>query len=570
MAVVPVPSLMGWLSARSRGESKCNALEGVASHPHFIRRLQVVRRLGFHRGCVNTVSWTPDAMCVITGSDDLRLALWDTNTWGLRASWWSHHSANVFCARLLGTSLTLGSHIVSCGLDGDVRQHTVASDRVISSSLLFRHKGPAHKLSVSPIDASVVVSCGEDGGVAQLDMREPARSGSATVLFWLEANGRREGAYFVDHHCSGRYLLVGGDACLVHVYDLRRASRGPVSIVPERLRPYRHYALASGGMWRADGEELCVSYNDAFAATFSFTGRDHCDESGVLIDMSLRESCDAGAPSKITTVATDSLCGYRTCETSNGGGPKSNGHGIVDDISVRSDAPLNFVTEERKIFRFHRNSQTIKSITYLGCRGEWIVSGCDSGNVVFYRRLDGQVRHVAKGDSSGAVNCLSPHPHHLPVLLTSGLEHDAMVWKPHASRCCVPAEIEKWCRSFSASSVDSLDPNDWLPSMRFETDTSSSDSEIQSGDLSSELFESSDSEEMSDSPANSSETGAHADLESSNGSISESIAIPTDDDEDVDHSSRSSTTSSQHEAELLAIFGVRQEVPLSHGHLLQC
>jgi len=35
-----------------------------------------------------------------------------------------------------------------------------------------------------------------------------------------------------------------------------------------------------------------------------------------------------------------------------------------------------------------------------------------------------------KGDHAGVVNCLEPHPW-MPVLATSGLEHDVKIWTPN-------------------------------------------------------------------------------------------------------------------------------------------
>lgn len=35
-----------------------------------------------------------------------------------------------------------------------------------------------------------------------------------------------------------------------------------------------------------------------------------------------------------------------------------------------------------------------------------------------------------KGDDAGVVNCLEPHPS-MPVLATSGLEHNVKIWTPN-------------------------------------------------------------------------------------------------------------------------------------------
>lgn len=45
----------------------------VGGSPHMLRRLELSAELKGHRGCVNTVSCTPDARYWITGSDDTML-----------------------------------------------------------------------------------------------------------------------------------------------------------------------------------------------------------------------------------------------------------------------------------------------------------------------------------------------------------------------------------------------------------------------------------------------------------------------------------------------------------------
>lgn len=83
-----------------------------------------------------------------------------------------------------------------------------------------------------------------------------------------------------------------------------------------------------------------------------------------------------------------------------------------------------------QVFKGHRNSDTVKGVSFFGPRGQYIVSGCDTGHVFIWSKADARIHAMFKADQRGAVNCLSPHPHGLPMLLTSGLEHTAKVWGP--------------------------------------------------------------------------------------------------------------------------------------------
>jgi hypothetical protein len=78
----------------------------------------------------------------------------------------------------------------------------------------------------------------------------------------------------------------------------------------------------------------------------------------------------------------------------------------------------------------HPADDTVKGVAFFGERSQFVVSGCDSGHIFVYDVRTARVVNMLLGDHRGAVNCLSPHPDGLPILLTSGLEHDAKLWEP--------------------------------------------------------------------------------------------------------------------------------------------
>lgn len=67
----------------------------------------------------------------------------------------------------------LDTMIVSCARDNQVRLNELSSSgEVCVSRKLAQHRGPAHKLSLSPENPNVVLSCGEDSVVFSIDIRE--------------------------------------------------------------------------------------------------------------------------------------------------------------------------------------------------------------------------------------------------------------------------------------------------------------------------------------------------------------------------------------------------------------
>ncbi|XP_062940426.1 DDB1- and CUL4-associated factor 8-like [Cynocephalus volans] len=82
-----------------------------------------------------------------------------------------------------------------------------------------------------------------------------------------------------------------------------------------------------------------------------------------------------------------------------------------------------------KRYKGHRNNATAKGVNFYGPRSEFVVSGSDCGHIFFWEKSSCQIIHFMKGDNTGTVNCLEPHPY-LPLMATSGLDRDVKVWAP--------------------------------------------------------------------------------------------------------------------------------------------
>lgn len=74
---------------------------------------------------------------------------------------------------------------------------------------------------------------------------------------------------------------------------------------------------------------------------------------------------------------------------------------------------------------------SVKGVNFYGPKSEFVVSGSDCGHIFLWEKSSCQIIQFMEGDKGGVVNCLEPHPH-LPVLATSGLDHDVKIWAPTA------------------------------------------------------------------------------------------------------------------------------------------
>jgi WD40 repeat protein len=67
-------------------------------------------------------------------------------------------------------------------------------------------------------------------------------------------------------------------------------------------------------------------------------------------------------------------------------------------------------------------------VTFVGNRGEYVASGSDKGYFFLWDKASTVPVFIGHGDQD-VVNVVQCHPW-LPVLATSGIDHDIKVWEP--------------------------------------------------------------------------------------------------------------------------------------------
>lgn len=95
--------------------------------------------------------------------------------------------------------------------------------------------------------------------------------------------------------------------------------------------------------------------------------------------------------------------------------------------------PVAFSTHVQRSYTGHANTQTVKDLSLVGLRGDFVASGSDGGHFFIWDARGGEinVRHpLFMGYSDTAVvNCIAQHPK-LPLLAVSGIDHDIKLWEP--------------------------------------------------------------------------------------------------------------------------------------------
>uniref|UniRef100_A0A1J3IXC2 WD and tetratricopeptide repeats protein 1 n=1 Tax=Noccaea caerulescens TaxID=107243 RepID=A0A1J3IXC2_NOCCA len=228
-------------------------------HSSLVRRLSQEQELEGHQGCVNALSWNSNGSLLISGSDDLRLNIWNYSSRKLLHSVDTGHTANIFCTKFVPE--TSDELVVSGAGDAEVRLFNLSGvssraddENAVAPSALYQcHTRRVKKLAVEPGNPNVVWSASEDGTLRQHDFRESTScppAGSAhqecrSVLLDLRSGAKRALADPPKQTLSLKscdisatrphLLLVGGSDAFARLYDRRMLP--PLTSSRKRMPP---------------------------------------------------------------------------------------------------------------------------------------------------------------------------------------------------------------------------------------------------------------------------------------------------------------------------------------------
>lgn len=360
-----------------------------------VKQINLYGKLSGHEGCVNDVDFNSTGDLLVSGSDDKQVIFWNWETKTKQFSYPSGHLDNIFQTRII--PFTGDRKIVTSSSDGQVRLGQVLEDGQVDTKMLGMHQGRVHKLALEPGSPHILYSCGEDSFVQHFDLR----SSSATKLFCcssLTENSKRPpknirlNAIVIDPRNSN-YIAVGGSDEYARVYDLRKCQLNASSNLDKPVNTFcpRHLIATNNfhitGLSYSNTSELLVSYNDELIYLF---------------------------------------------QKYMGLGPSSSSASTEDLLK----------NEEPQVYLGHRNSKTVKGVSFFGPNDEYVLSGSDCGHIFIWKKKGSKLVRLMVGDRH-VVNHLAPHPH-IPILATCGIEKNVKLWAPMASDAPpVPANAEQ-------------------------------------------------------------------------------------------------------------------------------
>lgn len=372
-----------------------------------VLRLGIHRKLNRHRGCVNTVSFNGDGSILLSGSDDRTVILWDWDVGKVKLSFHTGHTNNIFQARFM--PYTNDKTIVTCAADGEVRHTQILQGGAVSTVMLAQHEGRAHKLAIEPGSPHIFYSCGEDGLVQHFDLRTQ----SATKIIVCKPF-QDKSAYMPIVHLNAiaidprnpNHIVIAGSDEYARLYDIRNYKWNGSSdfghstdcFCPPHLIGDEQLGIT--GLAFSEQSELLVSYNDDNIYLFSK---------------------DQGLGSNWVGSSGGSSMDAKNMDGSN--------LETTDDKLVP------------RVYKGHRNCDTVKGVNFFGPNCEYVVSGSDCGRLFIWRKKDGEILRVMQGDKH-VVNCIEPHPY-ATMIASSGIESDIKIWTPNAMERAPPVDMNE-------------------------------------------------------------------------------------------------------------------------------
>ncbi|XP_042858395.1 DDB1- and CUL4-associated factor 8-like [Penaeus japonicus] len=249
------------LGSRARYQSSVLFSHHYYDSLHVPKRLELMYKMEFHRGCVNALSFNASGTRLASGSDDFQIAIWDWAREKAIITFYSGHRNNVFQSKFL--PLSGDTHIVSCARDGQVRLAELSSTGVCKATRkLAKHHGPAHKLATLPTSPHVVLSAGEDAVVLNIDIRQEQPS---RVAFVKDISGSRVSLYSIHAHpINENQFCVSGHDQYVRIYDRRCGNLDfPVlKFCPRHLYEAVPTPTVTCAVYSGNGDSILASYND--------------------------------------------------------------------------------------------------------------------------------------------------------------------------------------------------------------------------------------------------------------------------------------------------------------------
>lgn len=203
----------------------------IKSSMFCVERMVLLHKLEKHRGCVNCLSFNRQGNLLVTGSDDLKVIVWN---WMKRKPikvMMSEHRSNVFQSKFVEGNSHLDFKLITAARDGRVRLIEVRPDGDSTNRIVTTHTGAVHRIAMSDVSPNEVITAGEDGAVMRTDLRDA----TSETLVKLICRGDSVPLYSVAAHPLDAEFCICGHDKYVRVYDKRNVKTCTKMFCPPKI-----------------------------------------------------------------------------------------------------------------------------------------------------------------------------------------------------------------------------------------------------------------------------------------------------------------------------------------------
>ncbi|XP_029343114.1 DDB1- and CUL4-associated factor 8 isoform X3 [Acyrthosiphon pisum] len=395
-----------------------------------VHKLKLSKLLTGHEGCVNSLDFNKTGNIIASGSDDLKMCLWDWSNDKCLLNYKTIHTRNIFQTKFLTTHGD--AHVVSSGRDGLVVLSAVSDSDCIYSKIIGHHDRSCNKVSVHHETPYVVLSCGDDGIVKNIDIREsPINENErvTNILHVKNIHGTSMHLYGIDINPMKPYeFIVNGNDEYVRMYDKRKLIVDPMKVFHRELKNTKTKKIDNIAINRNRNINRTDDSATNGTDNSDLDGTDHSDFdvadnynsssslSNIDSDIDEEEEDLSSHYLRHITSAVYSYCGTEILAS------YSEDDIYLFDANGRSNSVLHN-------YGGHINRMTVKGVNFYGLRSDYVVSGSDCGYMFIWDKKTEAIVQRKRADKKGTVNVLEGHPH-IPTLATSGLDKTIKIWEP--------------------------------------------------------------------------------------------------------------------------------------------
>lgn len=211
-------------------------MQRVCSSLYSVERMKMLHKLETHYGCVNCLNFNKAGNLLVTGSDDLKVIVWDWTKRQPIIVQTSGHRLNVFQSKFVDNGTATNQtdfSLITSARDGEVRHIQIGPDGSANERLVTRHTHyPVHKIAIPDSNPNEVLTAGEDGCVMRSDLRDKR---ATEKLVQLRLRRDEIPLYSVAHHPFDPEFCICGRDKFVRVYDKRNVKDCSKMFCPENI-----------------------------------------------------------------------------------------------------------------------------------------------------------------------------------------------------------------------------------------------------------------------------------------------------------------------------------------------